>query len=37
MDWVKDRTRIEEEVSFTDGTIRQELIYELEEATTRKK
>ena len=37
MDWVKDKTRIEQEVSFTDGITRQELIYELEEATNRKK
>ena len=37
MDWVKDKTRLEEEVSFPDKTTRQELIYELEEATTRKK
>ena len=37
MDWVKDKTCIEEEASFTDGITRQELIYELEEATTRKK
>ena len=37
MDWMKDNNIIEEEGSFTDGTTRQELIYELEEATTRKK
>ena len=37
MDWVKDKTRLEEEASFSDGTTRQELIYELEEATTRKR
>ena len=37
MDWVKDKTRLEEEASFTDGTTMKELIYELEEATTRKK
>ena len=37
MDWVKDKTRHEEEASFTDGTTKHELIYELEEATTRKK
>ena len=37
MDWVKDKTRLKEEASFTDGTTRQDLIYELEEATTRKK
>ena len=37
MDWVKNKTCIEEEASFPDGTTRQELIYELEEATTRKK
>ena len=37
MDWVKDKTRLEEEASFPDGTTRQELIYELEAATTRKK
>ena len=37
MDWVKDRTRLEEEVSFIDITTRQELIQELEETTTRKK
>ena len=30
MDWVKDRTQLEEEVSFPDGTTRQELIHELE-------
>ena len=34
MNWVKDRTCLEEEVSFTDGMTRQELIQELEEATT---
>ena len=37
MDWVKDNTRLEEEASFPYVTTRQELIYELEEATTRKK
>ena len=37
MDWVKDKTFLEEEASFPDGTTGQELIYELEEATTRKK
>ena len=37
MDWVKDRTRLEEEVDFPDRTTRQELIHGLEEATTRKK
>ena len=37
MDWVKDTTCIEEEASFIDVTKRHELIYELEEATTRKK
>ena len=37
MDWVKDKNRHEEEVSFTYGKTRQELIYEIEEATTRKK
>ena len=37
MDWVKDKTRLEEEASFPDGTTRQELIYELEESTTKKK
>ena len=37
MDWVKDRTRLEEEVSFTDGRTKRELIKELEEATTRNK
>ena len=37
MDWVKDNTCLEEEASFPDGTTKQELIYELEEATTRKK
>ena len=37
MYWVKDKTRLEEEASFPDRTTRQELIYELEEATTRKK
>ena len=37
INWVKDKTRIEEEASFPYGTTRQELIYELEEATTRKK
>ena len=37
MDWVKDKTRFEEEASFPDGTTRQEVIYELEESTTRKK
>ena len=35
MDWVKDKNRIEEEASFTYGTTREEVIYELEEATTR--
>ena len=34
MDWVKDRDNREEDVSFSDGTTRQELIQELEEATT---
>ena len=34
---MKDKTCIEEEASFPYGTTRQELIYELEEATTRKK
>ena len=37
MDWVKDKTHLEKEASFPDGMTRQELIYELEEATTRKK
>ena len=37
MDWVKDKTRLKEEAYFTDGITRQEVIYELEEATTRKK
>ena len=37
MDWVKDENCLEEESSFPYGTTRQELIYELEEATTRKK
>ena len=37
MDWVNDKTRLEEEASFPDGTTSQELIYELEEATTRKR
>ena len=37
LDWVKDKTRLEEEASFPDGTTRQELIYELEEVKTRKK
>ena len=37
MDWVKDKTRLEEEASFPDRITRQELIYELEESTTRKK
>ena len=37
MDLVKDRDRLEEELSFPDGTTGQELIHELEEATTRKK
>ena len=37
MDWVKYNTQLEEEVSFTYGTTRKEIIYELEEATTRKK
>ena len=37
MDWLKDKTRLEEEESFPYGITRQELIYELEEATTRKK
>ena len=30
MDWAKDRTCLEEEVSFTDVMTRQELIHELE-------
>ena len=29
MDWVKGKTRLEEEASFPDGTTRQEVIYEL--------
>ena len=37
IDWVKDKTRLGEDASFPDGTTRQELIYELEEATTSKK
>ena len=37
IDWVKDRSRLAEEVSFLYGTKIQELIQELEEATTRKK
>ena len=37
IDWVKDKTRLEEEASFPDGTTMKELIYKLEEATTRKK
>ena len=36
MDLVKDKTHLEEKESFPYGTTRQELIYELEEATTRK-
>ena len=35
MDWVKDKTRLEEEASFTDVTTREEVIYELEEVMTR--
>ena len=37
MDCLKDKTRLVEEASFTYGTTRHELLYELEEATTRKK
>ena len=37
MEWVKYRTLIEEESSFPYGTIRQELIYEPEGSTTKKK
>ena len=37
MDWVKDNTCLEEEASFPDVTTRHEVIYELEDATTRKK
>ena len=37
MNWLKDNTRLEEEASFPDGTTSQEVIYELEEAGTRKK
>ena len=37
MDWVNDKTRLEEEASFPDGTTREEVIYKLEEDTTRKK
>ena len=37
MDSVKDKTRLKLEASFLDGTTRQELLYELEESTTRKK
>ena len=37
MDWVKDKPCLEEEALLPDGTTRQELRYELEEATTRKK
>ena len=37
MDWVKYKTCLEEEAAFTYGTTIQELICELEEATTRKK
>ena len=36
MDWMKDKTCLEEEASFPDGTTRKEVIYELEEATTSK-
>ena len=36
MDWVKDKTSLEEEASFPERTTREEVIYELEEATTRK-
>ena len=34
---MKDNTLLEEEALFTDGTTIQELIYELEDATIRKK
>ena len=37
MDWLKDKTCLEEEASFAYGTTGKELIYELEEATTSKK
>ena len=38
MDWVKGKNCLEEEGSvFIDGTTSLELIYELEEATNRKK
>ena len=37
IDWVKAKTCLEEESSFPYGTTRHEHIYELEEATTRKK
>ena len=36
MNWVKDNTHLKEEASFPDRTTRQEVIYELEEATTSK-
>ena len=36
MNWVKDKTRLEEEASFPYGTTREEVIYELQEAPTRK-
>ena len=37
MNWVKDNNCLKEESLFPDGTTIQEVIYELEEATTRKK
>ena len=34
MDWVNDNNPLEEEASFPDRTTTEEVIYELEEATT---
>ena len=37
MDWVKDKSRLKEEVTFGNGTTRNEFVTDIEQASERKK
>ena len=37
MDWVKDKSRLKEEVTFGNGTTRHEFVTDIEQASERKK
>ena len=37
MDWVKDKSRLNEEVTFENGTTRNEFVTDIEQASERKK